>query len=329
MAIGTKTDFVIYDREFFSGMDEVLQQNTNVFNAGSNGAIRLVTTALKGDFEKQSFMKKITGGTVSHRDITSTASVTPNKMDQGELISPKVNRRIGPNSNTIDQWKKIGEDPRMFSYFYGRQVAEDVAADWLNTTILAGVACIESNPSLVYNATTETDPKLRTEYLTRALRLMGDKANRVSAWVMHSATFYDLVESQVLDKITNVADTVIYAGVPGSFNRPIIVTDSPALIETDGVAVGVDAYKVLGLTDDALVVTQSEDQFITSDMTLGLENIVMTIQGEYAFNPRVKGFSYTGATVNPDDAALGTGTNWSFAMHDVKLGPGVLIKVSG
>ena len=328
MAIGNKTDFKIYDKEFFGGMNEVLQQNTQVFNGASAGAVRLVTASLRGDFERTSFMKKVTGGTVSHRDITSTASVTPAKMEQGELVAPKINRRIGPNSNTLDAWKKIEQDPQMFSFYYGQQVAEDVAADWLNTLVLAGVTCMETETGMVYDATGETDPKLRTEYLVRGLKKLGDKAQRVRAWVMHSNTFYDLVESQILDKVTNVADAVIYGGAPGTLNRPVIVTDSPALVEADGISTGVDAYKVLGLTDEALVATQSENQDIMSDFPLGNENLTMIIQGEYAFNTRVKGFSYTAATINPDDAALGTGTNWGFAVHDTKLGPGVLVKVA-
>ena len=328
MAIGTKDGFKLYDREFFGGMNEVLQQNTEVFNGASGGAVRLVTSSLRGNFERESFMKKVTGGTVTHRDITSTSTVTPNKMEQGELVAPKINRRIGPNSNTMDAWKKIEEDPQMFSFYYGQQIAEDVAADWLNTLVLAGVTCMETETGMVYDATGEPDPKLRTEYLVRGLKKLGDKAQRVRAWVMHSNTFYDLVESQILDKVTNVADAVIYGGAPGTLNRPVIVTDSPALVEADGVSTGVDAYKVLGLTDEALVATQSEDQNILSDTELGRENIVMTIQGEYAFNTRVKGFSYTAATINPDNAALGTGSNWGYAHGDVKLGPGVLIRVA-
>jgi len=291
MAIGTKDGFKLYDREFFGGMNEVLQQNTEVFNGASGGAVRLVTSSLRGNFERESFMKKVTGGTVTHRDITSTSTVTPNKMEQGELVAPKINRRIGPNSNTMDAWKKIEEDPQMFSFYYGQQIAEDVAADWLNTLVLAGVTCMETETGMVYDATGEPDPKLRTEYLVRGLKKLGDKAQRVRAWVMHSNTFYDLVEA-------------------------------------DGVSTGVDAYKVLGLTDEALVATQSEDQNILSDTELGRENIVMTIQGEYAFNTRVKGFSYTAATINPDNAALGTGSNWGYAHGDVKLGPGVLIRVA-
>lgn len=323
MAIGTKSDFQIFDREFFSGMNEVLQQYTNAFNAGSEGAIRLVTSSIRGDFERQSFMKRITDGTISHRDITSTSAVTPGRMEQGELTSPKINRRIGPHSNTLDSWKKIEEDPAMFSFFYGQQVAEDVAADWLNTALLAGVTAMETEAAtMVYDATDLVDPRLRTEYLVRGLKLLGDRAQRVRAWVMHSDSFYNLVESQILDKVTNVADVVIYGGVPGSLNRPVIVSDSPSLINGDG------NYRVLGLTEDGLTATQSEQQDIYSEVELGRENLVMTIQGEYAFNARVKGFDYTGNAANPDDDAIGSGSNWSFEMHDVKLGPGVEILVA-
>lgn len=331
MAIGNQTDFQVYPREFFTGMNEVLQQYTSVFNEGSQGALRLVTQDIRGEFERQSFMRKIANGTISHRDTSSTSSVTPEKMEQGELTAPKINRRIGPNSNTLDSWKKIAEDPEIFSFFYGQQVAEDVAADWLNTSILAGVTALETQTSgsnqMVYDATGESDPQLRTEYLVRAMKLMGDRAQRVRAWVMHSDSFFNLVESQILDKVTNVADVVIYGGVPGTLNRPVIVTDSPSLVDTQGVDSSTDAYRVLGLTEDAFITTQSEQQDIFSEIELGRENLVMTIQGEFAFSTRVKGFDYTGGS-NPDDDTLGSGSNWSFEMHDRRLGPGVEIKVS-
>ena len=324
MTIGNKTDFQIYQEEFFSGMNEVLQQYTNAFNVGSEGAIRLVTQGSKGDFEKMSFMRKLANGSVSHRDTSSTAPVTPEKMEQGELTAPKINRRIGPNSNTMDAWKKIDEDPQMFSFFYGQQVAEDIAGDWLNTTILAGVTAMETETATMqYSALGESDPKLRTEYLVRGLRNLGDRAQRIVAWVVHSDSFYALVEGQILDKVTNVADAVIYGGVPGSLNRPIIVTDSPSLVT----GTYDDEFRVLGLTEDAFTATQSEEQDVFSEVELGRENLVMTIQGEYAFNTRVKGFDYTGG-VNPDDGVLGAGANWNYEMADVKSGPGVEVLVA-
>lgn len=322
---GTITDFKIYDREFFGGMNEVLQQDTNVFNEASRGALRLVTRDIRGEFERESFMQRISNN-ISHRDPSSTSAVSSNKMEQDEMIGPKINRRIGPNEMTIDSFKKIGQSPEVFSFFYGQQTAEDVLADYVNTGLLAVRTAIENiGDDAVFDVTKKADSQLRTEYLLGGLRKFGDRANRIVAWVMHSAPFYDLVENQTLEKVTNVSDVVIFGGAPGTYNRPVIVTDSEALLDdTDENNI---EYFVLGLTADAVEVAQSEDDAIWSDPQTGRENLAILIQGEYAFNVRAKGCAYSG-TANPTDAALGNTENWDFVMHDVKLAPGVMIKVS-
>jgi len=322
---GTMTDFKVYSREFFGGMQEVLAQNLQVFNEASQGSMQLIPRDIRGEFERESFLKKLSSN-IAHRDPTADSSVSDAKMEQGELVGVKVNRRIGPNAMTIDSWKKISESPEVFSFYYGQQTARDVMADYVNTAALVARTTIEQQAaSLVYDATGETDPTLRTEYLIRGLKNFGDRGNRIGAWVMHSVPFYNLMEGQVLDKITNVADAVIYGGTPGSFDRPIIVTDSSALID-DSVP-GNLKYYTLGLADGAVEIAQSEDETIWSENITGYENLKMRIQGEYAFNARAKGFAFTGAA-NPNDAALGNTTNWSFAFTDVKDAPGVAIKTA-
>jgi len=90
MAIGNKTDFTIYQDEFFSGMNEVLQQYTDLFNNGSEGAVRLITQGSKGDFEKMSFMRKIAGGSISHRDGTGRTDGTEGQpSNRPELQYPR------------------------------------------------------------------------------------------------------------------------------------------------------------------------------------------------------------------------------------------------
>jgi hypothetical protein len=141
---------------------------------------------------------------------------------------------------------------------------------------------------------------------------------------MHSKPWFDLMEGQVSDKVTNISDVIVYGGSPGTLGRPVIVTDSPYLVNYQTVTSGPagDNYIVLGLTEDAVVMNQSEEESILSDVLLGKENIIMQYQGEYAYNIRVKGFSF-GNTANPTAANLGTKGNWTFRMHDGKLGPGV------
>jgi hypothetical protein len=329
MATGTKSDMVIYHEEFFSGMNEIVQQNSNVFNAASSNAIRLVPRMLKGDYDKESFFKAIET-LVSRRDPTSTAAADVQKLEQGELLGVKLNRKIGPAEQTMDAFKKIQVDPREFSFILGQQAGEEALRDYVNTGALSVSTAIQAmSPTMVVNVTGETDKSLSAQYLIRAMAKMGDRAQRIRAWVMHSKPWFDLMEGQVSDKVTNISDVVIYGGSPGTLGRPVIVTDSPYLVNYQTVTSGPagDNYIVLGLTEDAVVMNQSEEESILSDVLLGKENIVMQYQGEYAYNIRVKGFSFA-TSLNPTAAALGTTGNWTYQMHDAKLGPGVGLVVA-
>ena len=331
MATGTgvKSDFVIYHDEFFSGLNEVVQQNSNVFNGASSNAMRLVPRMFKGDYDKQSFFKAIET-IVSRRDTASVDDADIQKLEQGELQGVKLNRKIGPVYNTMDSFKKIQVDPREFSFVLGQQTGEEALRDYVNTGALSVSTAIQAmSPSMVVDKTGETDPNLSAQYLINAMAKMGDRAQRIRAWVMHSKPWFDLMEGQVSDKVTNISDVVIYGGSPGTLGRPVIVTDSPYLVNYQTVTTGPegDNYIVLGLTEDAVVMNQSEEESIMSDILLGKENLIMQYQGEYAYNIRVKGFAFD-SSLNPNAATLGTTSNWTYQMHDAKLGPGVGLVVS-
>lgn len=330
MAIGTYTDFKVYENEFFGGMSEALQQFSSVFNQGSNNTIRLVPRRMAGHYETESFFKNISG-LIRRRDISSVSTVADLPLTQGEMIGVKVNRGIGPVTQTLDAFRKIGMTPSEASFRLGEQMGKAVALDYLNTGLKALNATIATtntlSSTLIYDATglSSDQSTLRHTHFVRGLAKFGDASNRISCWVMHSKPFFDLMENAVTDKIFEVAGLTIYRGTVPSFNRPIVVTDSAALW-TDATT---DTYDILGLTEDSLVISESEDRFITSDLVTGLENLVMRIQGEYAFNVRVKGMAYnTGAGVNPTDAALGTPSNWTSPLHDKKMLSGIKIKVT-
>jgi len=331
MATGTgvKSNMKVYHEEFFGGFNEIVQQNSNVFNGASANAIRLVPRMLKGDYDRESFFKAIET-IVSRRDTSSVSDADIQKLEQGELQGVKLNRKIGPVYNTMDSFKKIQVDPREFSFVLGQQTGEEALRDYVNTGALSVSTAIQAmSPSMVVDKTGETDPNLSAQYLINAMAKMGDRAQRIRAWVMHSKPWFDLMEGQVSDKVTNISDVVIYGGSPGTLGRPVIVTDSPYLVNYQTVTSGPDGdnYIVLGLTEDAVVMNQSEDESIMSDILLGKENLIMQYQGEYAYNIRVKGFSFE-TSENPNAAALGTTGNWTFQMHDSRLGPGCAVVVS-
>lgn len=320
MPIGDKSDFVIYQEEMQSGTTEVLEQNAAEIESGANGTIRIISVNQKGDFEKRAFFKNVTN-LVSRRDPTDTTASASTLLEQAELVGVKVSGSIGPVDNTLDSFKKIGEDPAIMSFVLGQQFGVGIALDYVNTGILAAATAMRTVAAMTHSDLTTS---LNAEVLNDGLRKMGDRASRVRALVMHSTGFRNLIGNQILEKVTGISDVVIYGGSPGSLGRPIYVTDSEALIITDGVSAGVDSYITLALTEDAIVLNQSEEQTVVTDLVTGLGNLVLRLQGEYSFSVQVAGFAFTGAAA-PDDSVLGNGANWAYRMADVKSGPGIAI----
>jgi hypothetical protein len=326
MAIGKASDFKIYHEEFYGGMYEAIVQNVNAFNAASAGAIRLVARDVKGEYEKESFLKDISTF-ISRRDLTSVSAATDLAMTQDEFISVKVARKIGPIAQTLDAWRKIAEDQREMSFVVGGMIGERKMKDYLNTAIMCVEAAIDGQVALEYDATGLTTKTLIHDHMVKGLAKFGDQAENIICWVMHSKPYWNLVGTAISDKIDTVASATIYGGSPGTLGRPVVVTDSPSLWDLNTSLT--DTYNVLGLVAGAVTVTESEQEEIVSETVTGLENLIFRIQGEYAFNVGVKGFQWdTGnGGVNPLDAAIATTTNWDKVATENKSLAGIKIIV--
>ena len=328
MATGKASDFKIYDEQFYGGMFEAMDQNTNAFNAASNGAIQMVARDVLGDYEKESFLKDVTS-LITRRDTTSVGTATDLGMTMAELVSVKVNRKMGPVGQTLDAWRKIGKDQREMSFKLGGMIGMAKMKDYANTAVLVAAAALDSVAALTYDATALATPTLTATALVNGLAKMGDMASSVVCWIMHSKNYFDLVKQAIADKLYEEAGAVVYGAQPGTLNRPVVVIDAPGL--TDSLASQTnDTYNVLGLVAGGVALVESEQQEIVSQVVTGLENLIFRIQGEYAFNLGVKGFQWdtTHGGVNPTDAALGVSTNWDQVATSVKNCAGVRIVCS-
>lgn len=327
MAIGLASNFQIYEEQINGGFVETLAQNTNAFNAASRGAIRLMTDRKRGQYEQISFFENVTS-LVTRRDLTSVASATDQALTQDEFVSVKLSRKIGPVANTLDSFRKIarGANDQALSFLLGTQVAKAIQVDMLNSGLRAAKNGIDNVSSNTYTTTGATQT-LATTDLVQGLNLMGDQAERVVLWVMHSKVFYDLVTDQINSAITNVADVNIATAMPVTLNRPVLVTDSTALIDT-GSPTGDDDYFTLGLVQDGVMIEDSEEETIHTELVTGLENLVVRLQGEFTYSLGLKGFAWDIANggANPDDTAVALGTNWDSVMDSGKDLAGVVIQ---
>jgi hypothetical protein len=324
MAIGTVANMVIYHEEFWGGMGEVLAQNVNAFNGASNNALRLVTRLMRGHYEKESFVKKISS-LVTRRDITSTSAVTSLALTQGEQVGVKLNRKLGPVEDTLDAWRKVAptEDAaREFSFMLGQQSALDIQGDYLNSVLIALEAALDGQAALEYDA---TDGNLQFVDLNAGFALFGDRADRIRTLVMHSKVFHNLRADGITNyKIENVAGMMIVTGGDATMGKSIVVSDSAALVT----ATTPLRYSTLGLVEDAAEVAESEQRELHEEIVGGKENLTLLIQGEHAFNVKLKGFTWDVANggSNPDNTALGTESNWDKTASSDKDLPGIIIK---
>lgn len=315
---GLSNQGIIYPDLVHLGMVETLQQNTDAFNAASLNTIRMVTNALMGDFAHESFFKTISD-LVRRRNVASASpgneAITPREMSVDEFVSVKLNRGIGPVDQTLDSFRKIGmnADFEVISFTLGEQVAKAVAVDSLDTGLRSVVGALLNQSGLNIDIGGAVSPQrtITTNDLVDTLALFGDKASDIRMWVMHSKVFFDLVKSQITANIDGVSNFAVAQATPITLNRPVLVTDSAALVNTSSPN-GLTEYVTLGLVENAVVLQESEDTLIHTDIITGNDNIVARMQGEYAFNVGLKGFRWdvSNGGVNPTDAALSTGSNW-------------------
>ena len=328
MATGLHSDAVIRDALFEAGFIEGVGQNTNAFNEASNGAIRLVSQMERGFYSKRRFFDTLSS-IISRRDLTSVAAGTGVKPTMDEIISVKLFRNAGPVDYTEGLFRTMaGMDLDEFSFELGGEVARYAVKDYLNSAVIAATAALSQETStLVHDA---TDGNLAFTDLNTGFGKMGDAQMNFAALLMHSKHLNDLIADGLANYVVeNVAGSMIVTGAVQAMGRPIIVTDSPALVVTDGVTSGEDAYVALGLMPGAIVVTESEELSV-AQYFLDRQQITRRFHGEHAFNVEIKGYKWdTGnGGNNPTDANLGTSDYWDAVVADKRDKAGVYIKSS-
>lgn len=323
MATGTKADLNIRNPFLHTALTERLAQFADAFNGASGGAIRLTTQSKIGEAAHETFFQQISG-LVSRRDTTSTADATASKLVNVEKTEIKLDRKIGPVENTIASFLKIGMTSDEMQVAVGEQAAVAMSVGMLNDGIAALVAAMKNHASIMATRA----GTLNTTTLVEGLYKIGDRADRVVVWVMHSIPYVSLLKDQISANIDGVSNFNVQTATPVTLNRPVIVTDSASLFVDDGGGAGTDYYYTLGLTAGALDLINSEAENVLFDIVTGKENLIARVQGEYAFNMGMKGFSYdlTNGGVNPNAAALATSTNWDKVVTDLKDGPGVIVR---
>ncbi len=302
------SDLAVFSEYAYDAMTEVLDQQIQLFNAASRGTIVLNTSrAHQGDYSDRAFYERISG-LVRRRDAYGSGAIS--SVSLSHLIDTMVKIAAGTATVALDpsQFKWIQRNPAEAAAAMGQQLALDTMADMLNTAIGVAYAAMSQESEITYDGSAAT---MTYAALNNGQRKFGDRGSAILAWIMHSKVHYDMYGAN----LANAERLFVYGTVTvvaDPYGRPFVITDSPALLEVDGVSAGIDKYHTLGLVSNSIVVDQNND-FTDNFQTInGDENIIRNYQAEWSYNLGIKGWAWdkTNGGKSPDDTALFTATNW-------------------
>ncbi|OOF56147.1 hypothetical protein BKK56_03960 [Rodentibacter genomosp. 2] len=310
-------DLQVFNKQTQVALTETVDQDIEKFNEASGGTIVLQNAPVEGDFDIRVSFKAV-AGLVRRRNAYGQGTVEAKRLEQLLNVAVKVAAGTPPLEYEPQQYHWILKNPELAAITIGQQLAKARLADMLNTAVLGGVAAIGGNTKTVLDDKTQA-PTFRT--LNKGAALFGDRSGSLKAWVMHSTTLHSLFENA----LTNTERLFNYDNinvVRDPFGRVFVVTDSPALVNTDG------SYNTLGLVENAILVGGNNDFNSVILPKVGGENIGATYQAEWTYNLGILGYKWdmTAGGKSPNDTALGTSTNWEKSASFDKDTAGVLVK---
>jgi hypothetical protein len=315
------SDLAVFSEYAYSTMTEMQDQQIGLFNAATHGGLVLQSGNHQGDYSDEAMWAKISG-LVRRRNAYGSGVVAEKVLEHLTETSVKVAAGTPPVRIDPGMMKWIQRSPEEAGVVVGKQMAEDSIADMLNAAVLVYAAAIGQVANVVYDHSATGAMSLAA--LNKGAAKFGDRASAIVAWVMHSKSAFDIYG----EALTNATRLFVFGNVrviEDGFGRPLVVTDSPNLINTTPTP---DVYMALGLTPGAVLVSQNGDFTDNVETKNGDENIIRTYQAEWSYNVGLQGFAWdkTNGGKSPTNAALGTATNWDrYATSDKDLA-GVLVK---
>ena len=320
------SDLAVFSEFAYSGLQEALDYNIDLFNAASAGTIVLRSQSHLGDYSDEAFWARI-AGLVRRRNAYGSAAVAEVNLDMIVDTMVKIAAGTPPVNISPGQFEWIRRNPEEGGALYGRQLAEEMLADMLNTGIMAFVAASVATAEVYVDATAAD---LSWSHFNQGQALFGDRSAAIRVWVMHSAPLFGLWGAALAN-----AESLFTFGTVNvrndPFGRPMIITDAPSLVEPEGGGAGppaIPTYYSLGLTTAAIVVDQNDDFTSNVETSNGTENIQRTVQSEWSYNLGLKGYAWdkTNGGKSPNDAALAVSTNWDQIATSHKDLGGVIIE---
>lgn len=314
------SDLAIFSEQVYTTQTEVLSQQLELFNSATQGGMVLAAGDNQGSFSETAMFARVSG-LIRRRDPFGSGAVDKKNLRHIKDVSVKVASGTPELELDPSQFKWIKLNPDVAGAVFGRQLAVETLADMVNTCLRVLTTALSNVDDMILD---QSSAKLTQISFNNAQALYGDRYTDLLCWLMHSQPMFDIFGAA----LTNTEQLYTFGSVAvrrDAFGRPIVITDSPALINSTSPTV----YQSLGLTAGAVTLQQNPDYTDNVDTRNGYENIQATYQAEWSYNLGVKGFRFNRGTADanqaPNDAKLADPDNWTAYTTEPRDGAGVMI----
>ena len=285
-----------------------------------------------GDFVSVPFYKANLSG--DFEVLTDSTSLTPGKIEADRQIGVLLRRGRAFEARDLAALAS-GSDPigaigQKMAKYVNHQKQKDLIS------CLSGVfGSLNSNSSssaffgLCLDSESGDSPtSLNPSHVARAKNVLGDAGDKLTAVVMHSATYYELVERRAVDYVL-ASDTAAGATasggsiasafegnvqVPTFMGLRVIVSDD---VQTTGSGASTE-YAVYFMTQGAVGGSENVALRTETDRDILSLSDAMAISLSYCYHPI--GAKWGVTTVNPTRSQLETVGNWSKVYETKNIG---------
>ena len=284
-----------------------------------------------GDFVTVPFYKANLSG--DFEVLSDSSSLTPGKIEADKQIGVLLRRGRAFEARDLAAIAS-GSDPigaigQKMATYVNHQKQKDLVS------CLAGVfGSLNANTSssaffgLCLDSESGDSPtSLTPSHVARAKNLLGDQGDKLTAVVMHSATYYELVERRAVDFVasgdTTAGATASGGSFEGAFSNPtvpvfmglrVIVSDD---VQTTGSGASTE-YAVYFMAQGAVGGSEHTALTTQTDRDILALSDVMAVSLGYCYHPI--GAKWGVTTVNPSRPQLETVGNWSKVYETKNIG---------
>ena len=183
----------VFNKYFMPAIIETLAQKVELFNAASNGAIKLTTEGFEGDFLQESFFAAIHTAQRRVDRYAAQGAAAATDLTQLKHSTVKIAGGFGPIRYEPSQMTWLMKPTAEGIEVASRNFAEALVADQLNTAIASLVAAISNNVDTTVDLSASVG--MSQSVLNQSHALFGDHSMNLIAEVMTGAAYHALIHN--------------------------------------------------------------------------------------------------------------------------------------